>query len=143
MEWLVQNHLVCRSVRVERVFRRLGLRCMFLAPFRCTRLGEGAHSTRQEGRRKSRPRSRSPLWRKAGEMKEDHTSAPLGACPCHQLRAHESRAEAYSVDRSSSVERPVRMNTQAVTRQPSSLLLTSSSTLRDLADHRDHETCLS
>lgn len=29
-------------------------------------------------------------------MEEDHTSASLGACPCHQLRAHEwSKAEEY------------------------------------------------
>ncbi len=51
---------------------------MFLAPFRGTRLGEGAHSTRQEGRAGGRAdRDRGPYdARKAGEMEEDHTSAP-------------------------------------------------------------------
>ena len=29
-------------------------------------------------------------------MEEVHTSAILGACPCHQLRARESRTEEYS-----------------------------------------------
>ncbi len=77
-------------------------------------------------------------------MEEDHTFASLDVCPCHQLRAHESRTEEHILWMgTTSFERPAHMNTQAVTRQPSSSRLPSSSKLRDLPVHRDHETCLS
>ncbi|GCE24171.1 hypothetical protein KDK_79710 [Dictyobacter kobayashii] len=45
-------------------------------------------------------------------MEEDYLAASLAACPCHQLRAHESRAEAHIlwVD-TATRERAARMNT--------------------------------
>src|SRR5205823_5024623 len=76
----------------------------------------------RQSRRVSKPRLRSPTWKKAKEMEEDHTSASLGACPCHQLRAHESELKRIFCGSDSSFDLPAHMNTEAVTRQPSSLL---------------------
>jgi hypothetical protein len=52
-------------------------------------------------------------------MEEDHTSAFLNACPCHQLRALELRIEEYIlwIGRVT-CERPPHTNTTAVARHP-------------------------
>jgi hypothetical protein len=69
---------------------------MFFAPFHCIRLDEGAHSTRQEvEEEREQTEIAIPYIEKAREMREDHTPASFGACPCHQLSAHESRIEVY------------------------------------------------
>ena len=76
-------------------------------------------------------------------MEEDHTSVLLGACLCHQLRAHELRAEEHIlwivlVLQATSPQEYTRLSDDSLL-----LILTLSSTLRDIVDHRNHETCLS
>lgn len=47
----------------------------------CTQRG------RRAGQKEAQTDIAVPLGRKAGERGEAHTSAPLDACPCHQLSA--------------------------------------------------------
>ena len=58
------------------VFPPPGSSVHVFAPFRGTRLDEGARSTRQKDRAGGRADlKRSPIWRNAGEREEDRTSA--------------------------------------------------------------------